>query len=155
MKVLILDSETICIWAPWFIGLLVWIVGKQCEHCVFTVRAASERSVLVESMSHLKAVYFIRPTSENIQKLRYQLANPRFGEHHLCTIRSFIFQESRVYQLLNSLIDFFFKMNVSVFSNWRILRFISWLILMSTRLYNKFRWFFLNPTQACSFVHDN
>ncbi|KAF2594912.1 hypothetical protein F2Q70_00044468 [Brassica cretica] len=56
--------------------------GKQCEHCVFTVRAASERSVLVESMSHLKAVYFIRPTSENIQKLRYQLANPRFGEHH-------------------------------------------------------------------------
>ncbi|KAL0806254.1 hypothetical protein Bca101_098746 [Brassica carinata] len=34
-------------------------------------------------MSHLKAVYFIRPTSENIQKLRYQLANPRFGEHHL------------------------------------------------------------------------
>ncbi|CAF2060661.1 unnamed protein product [Brassica napus] len=56
--------------------------SKQCEHCVFTVRAASERSVLVESMSHLKAVYFIRPTSENIQKLRYQLANPRFGEHH-------------------------------------------------------------------------
>ncbi|CAN7052791.1 unnamed protein product [Brassica rapa subsp. trilocularis] len=67
--------------------------SKQCEHCVFTVRAASERSVLVEmidsisvakeSMSHLKAVYFIRSTSENIQKLRYQLANPRFGEHHL------------------------------------------------------------------------
>nr|VDD00262.1 unnamed protein product [Brassica rapa] len=25
----------------------------------------------------------LRPTSENIQKLRYQLANPRFGEHHL------------------------------------------------------------------------
>uniref|UniRef100_A0A0D3CW57 Uncharacterized protein n=1 Tax=Brassica oleracea var. oleracea TaxID=109376 RepID=A0A0D3CW57_BRAOL len=40
-------------------------------------------SVSKESMSHLKAVYFIRPTSENIQKLRYQLANPRFGEHHL------------------------------------------------------------------------
>ncbi|WZZ67192.1 hypothetical protein YC2023_078562 [Brassica napus] len=75
------------------------VIHWQCEHCVFTVRAASERSVLVESMSHLKAVYFIRPTSENIQKLRYQLANPRFGEHHLCTIRSFIFQESRDTQI--------------------------------------------------------
>ncbi|KAL0683633.1 hypothetical protein Bca4012_050481 [Brassica carinata] len=75
MKVLILDSET------------------QCKHRVFAIRAAPERSFLVEmidsisasneSMSHLKAVYFVRPTSENVQKLRHQLANPRFGEYHL------------------------------------------------------------------------
>ncbi|XP_028554738.1 vacuolar protein sorting-associated protein 45 homolog isoform X4 [Dendrobium catenatum] len=36
-----------------------------------------------EPMSHLKAVYFLRPTSDNIQNLRRQLANPRFGEYHL------------------------------------------------------------------------
>ncbi|KAH0874544.1 LOW QUALITY PROTEIN: hypothetical protein HID58_071906 [Brassica napus] len=30
----------------------------------------------------------LRPTSENIQKLRYQLANPRFGEHHLFFLQS-------------------------------------------------------------------
>ncbi|KAM3731389.1 hypothetical protein ACB098_12G160100 [Castanea mollissima] len=36
-----------------------------------------------EPMSHLKAVYFLRPTSENIQHLRQQLASPRFGEYHL------------------------------------------------------------------------
>ncbi|KAG1342821.1 putative Vacuolar protein sorting-associated protein 45 [Cocos nucifera] len=40
-------------------------------------------SMSKESMAHLKAVYFLRPTSENIQKLRRQLANPRFGEYHL------------------------------------------------------------------------
>jgi len=37
-------------------------------------------------MSHLKAVYFLRPTSENVQLLRRQLANPRFGEYHLCKL---------------------------------------------------------------------
>ncbi|KAK6115647.1 hypothetical protein DH2020_007916 [Rehmannia glutinosa] len=36
-----------------------------------------------EPMSHLKAVYFLRPTSENIQLMRRQLATPRFGEYHL------------------------------------------------------------------------
>ncbi|XP_021898658.1 vacuolar protein sorting-associated protein 45 homolog isoform X2 [Carica papaya] len=36
-----------------------------------------------ESMSHLKAIYFVRPVSENIQHLRRHLANPRFGEYHL------------------------------------------------------------------------
>lgn len=44
-----------------------------------------------ESMSHLKAVYLVRPTSENVQKLRYQLANPRFGEYHLCMYSIFFF----------------------------------------------------------------
>jgi hypothetical protein len=50
---------------------------------VFLVEMIDSISVSKESMSHLKAVYFIRPTSDNIQKLRYQLANPRFGEYHL------------------------------------------------------------------------
>lgn len=39
-----------------------------------------------EPMSHLKAVYFLRPTSENIQHIRRQLATPRFGEYHLCKL---------------------------------------------------------------------
>lgn len=55
---------------------------------VFLVEMIDSISVSKESMSHLKAVYFIRPTSDNIQKLRYQLANPRFGEYHLCMIFS-------------------------------------------------------------------
>ena len=51
---------------------------------VFLVEMIDSISASNESMSHLKAVYFVRPTSENVQKLRHQLANPRFGEYHLC-----------------------------------------------------------------------
>ncbi|KAH7447578.1 hypothetical protein KP509_01G112400 [Ceratopteris richardii] len=34
-------------------------------------------------MTHLKAVCFLRPTSENFQHLKKVLTNPRFGEYHL------------------------------------------------------------------------
>ncbi|WZZ67173.1 hypothetical protein YC2023_078543 [Brassica napus] len=46
-------------------------------------RAASERSFPCGDDR-----FNLRPTSENIQKLRYQLANPRFGEHHLFFLQS-------------------------------------------------------------------
>lgn len=46
---------------------------------VETVESAAK-----ESMTHLKAVCFLRPTSENIQHLKRVLSNPRFGEYHLC-----------------------------------------------------------------------
>jgi vacuolar protein sorting-associated protein 45 len=51
---------------------------------VFLVELVDSISKSKESMSHLKAVFFLRPTSENIQRLRRQLASPRFGEYHLC-----------------------------------------------------------------------
>lgn len=56
---------------------------------VFLVELVDSISKSKEPMSHLKAIYFLRPTSENIQYLRRQLANPRFGEYHLC--KCFIF----------------------------------------------------------------
>ena len=58
---------------------------------VFLVELVDSISISKESMSHLKAVFFLRPTSENIQHLRRQLANPRFGEYHLCKFFSYIF----------------------------------------------------------------
>ncbi|GAB2211523.1 hypothetical protein Droror1_Dr00024838 [Drosera rotundifolia] len=51
---------------------------------VFLVELVDSISMSKEAMSHLKAVYFVRPTSENIQLIRRQLATPRFGEYHLC-----------------------------------------------------------------------
>lgn len=51
---------------------------------VFLVELVDSISMSKESMSHLKAVYFLRPISENIQHMRRQLAKPRFGEYHLC-----------------------------------------------------------------------
>lgn len=35
-------------------------------------------------MTHLKAICFLRPTPENVQLLKRQLTNPRFGEYHVC-----------------------------------------------------------------------
>lgn len=66
---------------------IVSVVYSQSELLqkeVFLVELVDSVSMSKESMSHLKAVYFLRPTSENIQHLRHHLANPRFGEYHLC-----------------------------------------------------------------------
>ncbi|KAK4267145.1 hypothetical protein QN277_023968 [Acacia crassicarpa] len=66
---------------------IVSVVYSQSELLqkeVFLVELVDSISKSRESMSHLKAVYFLRPTSENIQHLRHQIANPRFGEYHLC-----------------------------------------------------------------------
>lgn len=57
---------------------------------VFLVELVDSIYKSKESMSHLKAVYFLRPSSENIQHLRRQLANPRFGEYHLCEFFKFV-----------------------------------------------------------------
>ena len=66
---------------------IVSVVYSQSELLqkeVFLVELIESIALSRVSMSHLKAVYFIRPTSENIQQLRRQLASPRFGEYHLC-----------------------------------------------------------------------
>ncbi|XP_020529753.1 vacuolar protein sorting-associated protein 45 homolog isoform X1 [Amborella trichopoda] len=40
-------------------------------------------SISKEAMAHLKAVYFLRPITENIDRLKRQIGSPRFGEYHL------------------------------------------------------------------------
>jgi len=66
---------------------IVSVVYSQSELLqkeVFLVELVDSKSK--ESMAHLKAVYFLRPTLENIQHVRRQLAAPRFGEYHLCML---------------------------------------------------------------------
>ncbi|KAG6476642.1 vacuolar protein sorting-associated protein 45 homolog isoform X1 [Zingiber officinale] len=75
MKVLILDSQTVSIVS------VAYSQSELLKKEVFLVELVDSMSK--ETMSHLKAVYFLRPSNENIQKLRRQLANPRFGEYHL------------------------------------------------------------------------
>ncbi|KAK6277195.1 hypothetical protein POUND7_017518 [Theobroma cacao] len=77
MKVLILDSQTVSIVS------VVYSQSELLQKEVFLVELIDSISKSKESMSHLKAVYFLRPTSENIQHMRRQLSNPRFGEYHL------------------------------------------------------------------------
>lgn len=63
---------------------VVYSQSELLQKEVFLVELVDSISMSKESMSHLKAVYFLRPTSENIQHLRRQFASPRFGEYHLC-----------------------------------------------------------------------
>lgn len=66
---------------------IVSVVYSQSELLqkeVFLVELVDSISMSKEPMSHLKAVFFLRPTSENIQHIRRQLTTPRFGEYHLC-----------------------------------------------------------------------
>ncbi|KAG6786064.1 hypothetical protein POTOM_007657 [Populus tomentosa] len=94
MKVLILDSQTVSI---------VSVVYSQTELLqkeVFLVELVDSLSKSKEPMSHLKAVCFLRPTSENIQHLRRQLASPRFGESHL--FFSNILKDTQIHILADS-----------------------------------------------------
>ncbi|XP_039124594.1 vacuolar protein sorting-associated protein 45 homolog isoform X2 [Dioscorea cayenensis subsp. rotundata] len=75
MKVLVLDSHTVSIVS------VVYSQSMLLQKEVYLVELVDSMSK--ESMMHLKAVYFLRPTLENIQHLRRQLTNPRFGEYHL------------------------------------------------------------------------
>ncbi|CAI0395983.1 unnamed protein product [Linum tenue] len=77
MKVLILDSQTVSIVS------VAYSQSELLQKEVFLVEMVDTISKSKESATHLKAVCFLRPTSENIQFLRRQLANPRFGEYHL------------------------------------------------------------------------
>ncbi|KAF8411675.1 hypothetical protein HHK36_004233 [Tetracentron sinense] len=92
MKVLILDSQTVSIVS------VVYSQSELLQKEVFLVELVDSTSK--ESMSHLKAVYFLRPTSENIQHLRRQLASPRFGEYHL--FFSYILKDTQIHILADS-----------------------------------------------------
>ncbi|KAJ8762971.1 hypothetical protein K2173_023100 [Erythroxylum novogranatense] len=94
MKVLILDSQTVSIVS------VAYSQSELLQKEVFLVELLDSISKSRESMSHLKAVYFIRPTSENIQQLRRQLASPRFGEYHL--FFSNILKDTQIHILADS-----------------------------------------------------
>ncbi|CAN6244201.1 unnamed protein product [Urochloa humidicola] len=77
MKVLVLDPQTVS---------MVSVVYSQSDLLrkeVFLVETMDNASSSRESMAHLKAVYFLRPSADNVQKLRRHLAMPRFAEYHL------------------------------------------------------------------------
>ncbi|KAH1245463.1 Vacuolar protein sorting-associated protein 45 [Glycine max] len=94
MKILILDSQTVGIVS------VVYSQSELLQKEVFLVELVDSISKSNESMSHLKAVYFLRPTSENIQLLRRQLASPRFGEYHL--FFSNILKDTQIHLLADS-----------------------------------------------------
>lgn len=94
MKVFILDSQTVSIVS------VAYSQSELLQKEVFLVELVDSISMSKESMSHLKAVYFLRPTSENIQSMRRQLASPRFGEYHI--FFSNILKDTQIHVLADS-----------------------------------------------------
>ncbi|KAK9944062.1 hypothetical protein M0R45_009646 [Rubus argutus] len=94
MKVLILDSHTVSIVS------VAYSQSELLKKEVFLVELVDSISKSREHMSHLKAIYFLAPTSENVQYLRRHLATPRFGEYHL--FFSNIMKDTQIHILADS-----------------------------------------------------
>lgn len=94
MKVLILDSHTVSTVS------VAYSQSELLQKEVFLVELVDSISKSKESMSHLKAIFFLRPTTENIQRLRRQLASPRFGEYHL--FFSNLLKDTHIHNLADS-----------------------------------------------------
>mmetsp|Transcript_53053 Transcript_53053/g.115821 ORF Transcript_53053/g.115821 Transcript_53053/m.115821 type:complete len:613 (-) Transcript_53053:596-2434(-) len=75
MKVLVMDAETTGIVS------MVYTQTQILQQEVFLIdsieRARSEK------MPHLKAIYFLRPTPENMRLLQQEFADPKYGEYNL------------------------------------------------------------------------
>lgn len=51
---------------------------------VYLLQRIDSLADMKESMQHMKAIYFLRPTLDNIRTLCQTLKTPKFGEYHLC-----------------------------------------------------------------------
>ena len=74
MKALILDSETSGIIS------IIYTQSKLYKNDVYLIQKIED---VHEKLMHLKAVYFIRPTKENLNILKEEIAGPHFKEYHL------------------------------------------------------------------------
>lgn len=77
MKVLLVDGETI---------RMVSTALSQSdilEHEVYLVERI-DSDARGDQLFHLRAVAIVRPTRENVARLRRELRDPRFGSYHLC-----------------------------------------------------------------------
>ena len=56
------------------------------QHEVFlidSIESQTERKRASDKMAHLKALYFVRPTHDNIRMLKDEFKDPKYGEYHV------------------------------------------------------------------------
>mmetsp|Transcript_13500 Transcript_13500/g.39861 ORF Transcript_13500/g.39861 Transcript_13500/m.39861 type:complete len:636 (+) Transcript_13500:81-1988(+) len=75
MKALVLDHETTGIVS------MVYTQSQILQQEVFLIDTLEAPHV--DRMPHLKAVYFVRPTFENVRRICDGLRDPRYGEYHI------------------------------------------------------------------------
>jgi len=74
MKALLLDKETSGIIS------IVYTQSKLYKNDIYLIQKVEDET---EKLPHLKAIYFVRPTAENIEAIVKEVKNPRFHEYHL------------------------------------------------------------------------
>lgn len=74
MKVLLLDDDT---------KRIISMVYSQSEILEKDVFLVESLGVSHERMTHLKAAVFIRPTAYNLETLKRELKDPKYGEYHI------------------------------------------------------------------------
>jgi vacuolar protein sorting-associated protein 45 len=75
MKVLVMDAETTGVVS------MVYTQTQILQHEVFLIDAIEHERI--DKMPHLKAVYFLRPTIENMRLLQQEFKDPKYGEYNL------------------------------------------------------------------------
>lgn len=75
MKVLLLDAETTKIVST------VYSQSEILEHEVYLVQRLDTE--VSEQLLHMKAICFLRPTRENVARIRRELRDPRYGQYYL------------------------------------------------------------------------
>lgn len=58
-----------------------------------------------EKLTHLKAVFFCRPTEESVSRICQELADPKFASYNLCKPQNYIDLYYRFLEYLESLVD--------------------------------------------------
>lgn len=74
MKGLLLDKETSGIIS------IVYTQSKLYKNDIYLIQKIDDTT---EKLPHLKAIYFVRPTPENLDLIIKELKDPRFHEYHL------------------------------------------------------------------------
>jgi vacuolar protein sorting-associated protein 45 len=80
MKVLLLDAETTRF------ASTVLSQSDILDAEVFLVDRLDTVDSKADRLPHLRALAFLRPTRENVARLRRELREPRFGSYHLCEL---------------------------------------------------------------------
>lgn len=74
MKALMLDNETSGIIS------IVYTQSKLYKNDIYLIQKIDDQT---EKLPHLKAIYFVRPTVENVEAIMKEIKDPRFLEYHL------------------------------------------------------------------------
>jgi vacuolar protein sorting-associated protein 45 len=86
MKALFLDQETVSMVS------MVLSQSQILEKEVFLTRRLDQIDQMGKKADHqhLKAVFFVRPTEENVRVISKMVAQPEFSEYYLCNAFIFI-----------------------------------------------------------------